>query len=78
MIRNIASFLIRIYQKTVSPDHSLLGKKLFPRGCCRFHPTCSEYTKEAIQKYGIIRGGIKGMYRILRCNPWCEGGIDLP
>ena len=43
---------------------------------CRFTPTCSEYTYQAIDKYGLIKGGIKGAYRILRCNPFNKGGYD--
>jgi len=69
--------LIRIYQKTLSLDHSWL-KFLFPYGRCRFYPTCSEYSTRAIEKYGIVRGGLKSAWRILRCNPWNKGGIDEP
>lgn len=43
---------------------------------CRFYPTCSDYTYQAIEKYGILKGGFMGMHRILRCNPWNKGGID--
>jgi putative membrane protein insertion efficiency factor len=67
--------LIRLYQKTFSPDHSFF-KKFFPYGYCRFCPTCSEYAYQAIDKYGIFRGGMKGFLRILRCNPWNPGGED--
>ncbi len=78
MIKALCYFLIRLYQRTLSPDHSFLGKKIFPRGCCRFYPTCSEYTKGAIEKYGVVRGIFKGMYRIARCNPLCKGGVEMP
>jgi uncharacterized protein len=44
---------------------------------CRFVPTCSEYTYEAIEKHGIIKGGIMGMKRLLKCHPWGKSGIDL-
>lgn len=67
--------LIRFYQKTLSFDHGVF-KSLFPYGYCRFRPTCSEYAIEAIRKYGIIRGGFKAFWRILRCNPWNKGGWD--
>ena len=60
---------IKIYQKIISP--------LFPNSC-RFYPSCSEYFILAIEKYGIIIGTIKGSYRILRCNPFSQGGIDFP
>ena len=45
---------------------------------CRFYPTCSVYTSKAIEKYGAKKGLWRGMRRILRCNPWHEGGIDEP
>jgi len=67
--------IIRIYQKTISFDHGWF-KIFFPHGYCRFYPTCSEYGIQAIDKYGIIKGGIKMIWRILRCNPWNKGGID--
>lgn len=79
LIRKITTFpfivLITIYQKTLSPDHSLL-KSLHPHGFCRYYPTCSEYTKLSLKKRGVIIGLAKGFYRILRCNPWSKGGID--
>lgn len=73
--RNIIIFFIRIYQKTFSPDHGLL-KGYFPYGACRFTPTCSEYGIQAFKKYGVIKGGIKTIWRILRCNPFNPGGHD--
>lgn len=45
---------------------------------CKYHPTCSEYTIQAINKYGIAQGVKKGILRILRCNPLSKGGVDLP
>lgn len=67
--------LIRFYQHTLSPDHGFL-KRFFPYGFCRFYPTCSEYSYQAIDKYGIFKGGALGFWRILRCNPWNPGGED--
>jgi len=61
--------LIRFYQKRISP---LFGPK------CRFYPTCSEYAVLAIKKYGLLKGLIKAIFRILRCNPLSKGGIDYP
>ena len=43
---------------------------------CKFYPTCSDYTKQAIEKYGALKGAILGIYRILRCNPFSKGGYD--
>ncbi|MBU4315385.1 membrane protein insertion efficiency factor YidD [Patescibacteria group bacterium] len=77
IIRKIAVLPIILYQKTMSPDHGPI-RIYFKHGYCRFYPTCSEYSKQAILKYGIIRGGLKGIYRVLRCNPWNKGGIDMP
>jgi hypothetical protein len=77
MVKRFFQFLIRIYQKTLSPDHSF-WRHLFPGGFCRYTPTCSMYTHMAIGKYGVIRGSLKGLWRILRCNPWSKGGLDLP
>jgi putative membrane protein insertion efficiency factor len=59
--------LIRIYQKTLS---HLSGN------ACRFYPTCSAYTAEAVNKYGVIKGLALGGKRLLRCHPFHEGGID--
>ncbi|MHB8903835.1 MAG: membrane protein insertion efficiency factor YidD [Patescibacteria group bacterium] len=73
--RFLAIKLIRIYQKTLSFDHGFL-KIFYPHGFCRFYPSCSEYGVEAIQKYGIIKGGFKAVWRIMRCNPWNKGGND--
>ena len=58
--------LIRIYQKIPGPWHS----------SCRYIPTCSEYAIEAIDIYGVFKGGIMAIKRILRCNPWGGIGYD--
>ncbi|MBE0645013.1 MAG: membrane protein insertion efficiency factor YidD [Bacteroidetes bacterium] len=58
---------IRFYRAAISP--------LLPPSC-RFYPTCSSYTLEAIQKYGPFRGSWMGAKRISRCHPWNEGGYD--
>ncbi len=67
MINKIMTNFIRFYQLTFS---SLVGN------CCRFQPTCSEYAKEAYQKYGIIKGTYLTIKRLLRCHPWAKGGYD--
>jgi putative membrane protein insertion efficiency factor len=65
--RSIAAGAIGLYQKLLSP--------LLPN-VCRFDPSCSEYTKQAILKKGVLKGIITGSWRILRCNPFIEGGDD--
>ncbi len=65
-MKKILIKLIELYQATPISAHSN----------CKFTPTCSEYTKEAIQKYGALRGTFKGIKRILRCNPFNKGGYD--
>lgn len=67
--------LITLYQKTLSPDHGPL-RFLFGVGVCRYKPTCSDYTKEAIIKHGATKGIVLGLSRISRCHPWREGGHD--
>lgn len=47
-------------------------------GRCRFYPTCSEYFIIAVEKYGPLKGLVKGIWRLLRCNPFSKGGYDLP
>jgi hypothetical protein len=73
--RRLILGLIRLYQKTISPDHGLL-RFAFPHGFCRFHPSCSEYAYQSINVYGLIRGGLKASWRVLRCNPFNKGGND--
>lgn len=74
-LKQIPLGLIRTYQRTLSPDHGWF-KHRYPTGYCRFHPTCSQYTYEAVDKYGTIKGVWLGMKRIVRCNPWNPGGND--
>lgn len=71
----IAINIIKIYQKTLSFDHGLF-KVFSPHGHCKFYPTCSEYAIQSLEKYGLIKGGIKAIWRVLRCNPWNKGGYD--
>lgn len=60
--------IIKFYQKNLSKYKGV--------ACCRFTPTCSEYAIQAIEKYGVVKGGYKAALRILRCNPFCKGGYD--
>jgi uncharacterized protein len=73
--KNLALLLIRVYQKTLSADHSFWANPEKFR-ICIFYPSCSQYTYEAIEKYGIIIGSVLGAYRILRCNGFSKGGFD--
>lgn len=66
--------LIKLYQKTLSPDHGVIFAGSTLR--CRFYPSCSQYTYEAIERYGISRGLFKGLIRIVKCNPMSKGGVD--
>lgn len=67
--------IIRIYQRTLSIDQGFLSN-LFPFYACRFKPTCSDYTYQAVEKYGIMKGGVMGLWRVMRCNPFSKGGDD--
>ncbi|MDG1729614.1 MAG: membrane protein insertion efficiency factor YidD [Algibacter sp.] len=60
-------FLIKVYQTFISP--------LTP-ATCRYHPTCSHYTKEALQKHGLRKGGWLAIKRIFSCHPWGGSGYD--
>lgn len=66
-MKHILIALVRFYQYAISP---MLGRR------CRYFPTCSEYTVDAIRKYGAIKGGWLGAKRICRCHPWHPGGYD--
>jgi putative membrane protein insertion efficiency factor len=66
-MKYILKKMILFYKRHISPS---LGK------VCIYTPTCSMYTMDAIERYGAIRGSIKGFFRILRCNPFAKGGFD--
>lgn len=68
MIKKTALACIRFYQKYLSAMKGV--------GTCKYTPTCSQYAYEAINKYGLIKGGLLAAYRILRCNPFSKGGYD--
>lgn len=74
-MKRIILLLIRLYQKTLSLDQGPLSYIISER-ICRFHPTCSQYTYTAIERFGIFRGGLLGLKRIARCHPWNDGGHD--
>lgn len=74
-MKKIILILIKLYQKTLSRDTGWLSY-FYSERTCRFHPTCSQYTYEAIESFGIFKGGWLGLKRIIRCHPWSDGGID--
>lgn len=59
--------VIRAYQRAFSP---VLGQR------CKYHPSCSEYAAQAIESFGVLRGLVLAGWRLLRCNPWSDGGFD--
>lgn len=63
-------FLIKKYKKYISPFFEQIGIK------CKYYPTCSEYSCQAVQKYGVFKGLFLSIKRILRCNPFSKGGYD--
>lgn len=69
-MKKILLNLIKFYKKFISPFFESLGIH------CKYEPTCSEYTMQAIEKYGAVKGTFLGVKRILRCNPFSKGGYD--
>ena len=67
MLKRLFIYTVRAYQIAISP---LLGNN------CRFVPTCSQYSIDAINEYGILKGVYLSAKRLLRCNPFCQGGLD--
>ncbi len=69
--------LLYLYKKDLSPAlHSFLSPLTGSMFACRFTPTCSDYTRQAVTTYGIIHGSLLGIKRFLRCNPLFKGGFD--
>jgi len=66
--RTVVAAALGAYQRLISP---LLGP------ACRYYPSCSQYAKAAVLKYGVRRGVALAAWRILRCNPWNPGGVDF-
>ena len=66
-MKKFVILILRFYKKFISPAMP---------DSCRFYPTCSEYAAAAVGKYGVLKGSIKSIYRIMRCNPFNKGGYD--
>ena len=69
-MKKVLIFLLNNYQKFISPMFKKVGVN------CKYYPSCSEYMKQAIEKYGSLRGIYLGVKRLLRCNPFSKGGYD--
>ena len=69
-MKKVLLFFIRVYKKNVSPLFEHWGIH------CKYYPTCSEYTKQAIEKYGVLKGLFLGIKRFCKCNPFSKGGYD--
>jgi putative membrane protein insertion efficiency factor len=67
-LRVLATAPVRFYQRIISPA--------LPQRC-RYYPSCSEYAVDAIRSYGILRGSVLAAWRLLRCNPLSDGGLDF-
>jgi putative membrane protein insertion efficiency factor len=65
--QRVALEFLRVYKWAISP--------MLPPSC-RYTPTCSEYAMESIERYGVLRGGMKALWRVLRCHPFVKGGYD--
>ena len=75
-MKKIVILLIKGYQKTFSPDHGPLRGIFGPHLGCRFFPTCSQYGLEAVDKFGLGKGGLLAIKRISKCHPLNVGGYD--
>ena len=69
-MKKILIFFIKVYKRFISPLFEAHGVK------CKYYPTCSEYAKQAIEKYGVIKGSFLSLKRIIKCNPFSKGGYD--
>ena len=69
-MKKLCILLISFYKKYISQIFNFFGIR------CKYYPTCSEYTKQAVEKYGFLKGIFLGFIRILKCNPFSKGGYD--
>jgi len=68
-MKKLTLILLKLYKRFLSPEN-------FGIRTCRFEPSCSTYTMQAVEKYGALKGGLMGIWRIFRCNPFSKGGHD--
>jgi uncharacterized protein len=68
--------MVGLYQVLLSPDHSWLATR-FPYGYCRHYPSCSEYSRQSLLKFGLPKGLFLSVRRVLHCHPWAEPSVDL-
>ncbi len=68
---NVVMRLVSATLHTFFPSHGVAGAPT-----CKYHPTCSRYAADALRKYGPVKGSLKAVWRVLRCNPWSRGGVD--
>ena len=66
--RTLAVAPVRLYQRAISPA---MARR------CKYYPSCSEYAVGAVRRYGVLRGVVLAIWRLLRCNPWSHGGVDF-
>jgi uncharacterized protein len=67
-------FVVTVYQKILSPDHGIFSVFIVRENRCRFYPSCSAYSIQAVRQYGLFRGIMASLKRIMGCNPWGAGG----
>jgi len=69
-MKKISLYFLKLYKKYISPLFGAVGIH------CKYYPTCSEYARQAIEKYGFVKGFFYSIKRILKCNPFSKGGYD--
>ncbi len=62
---------LSLAMRAVLPSYGVAGAPT-----CKYHPSCSQYASDALRRYGLVRGSMKAGWRLLRCNPWSQGGVD--
>ncbi|MFL5945466.1 MAG: membrane protein insertion efficiency factor YidD [Gaiellaceae bacterium] len=67
-MRYLGVGLVWVYRYTLRP---FLGS-----GSCKYHPSCSQYAIDALREFGLFKGTVLAVWRLLRCNPWSRGGVD--